>query len=91
VLLERGRCSSGAAGRALPSTSPKQFGIADLFTRRLGTVLLERGRYSEAEPLVMPAEQRFAAALGADNPVRGEATFAAALLRLFQLLPFQVG
>lgn len=57
---------------------------------RLGTILLERGRYSEAEPLVQLAAQRLEQALGPDNPVRGEAAFASALSSIFQLLPFQV-
>ena len=57
---------------------------------RLGTILLERGRYMEAEPLVTSAAGRFGAGLGVDNPVRGEAAFALALLRTFQLMPFQV-
>lgn len=59
-------------------------------TCRLGTILLERGQYMEAAELVAKAEGRFRDALQPDNPVRGEAAFALALARIFQLLPFQV-
>ena len=58
--------------------------------RRLGTILLERGQFMEAADMVLGAAQRFQEVLKPDNPVRGEAAFALALARLFQLMPFQV-
>jgi hypothetical protein len=44
----------------------------------------------EAANLVAQAAQRFQEVLKPDNPVRGEAAFALALARMFQLMPFQV-
>jgi hypothetical protein len=60
------------------------------FHCRLGTILLERGQFMEAADMVASSAQRFAEVLKADNPVRGEAAFALALARMFQLMPFQV-
>lgn len=40
--------------------------------------------------MVASSAQRFQEVLKADNPVRGEAAFALALARMFQLMPFQV-
>lgn len=69
---------------------PTNWNSPTAFTCRLGTILLEQGQYMEAAELVSKAAERFTEALKPDNPVRGEAAFALALARMFQLMPFQV-
>lgn len=57
---------------------------------RLGTILLAMGRNLEAEKLLEGAAERFAAKLGPENPVAGEARLALAVAKTRQLLAFQV-